>query len=625
MILHFVAAHPVRTAAMAAALVSLWLLLVPCSVHAAGLPDDGTQVQLPMVMADPPSVSPTITSLPPSTGVIGKPYSYTVAANGYPKPTLTLAHCPDGMTMDDNGQIQWTPAAAGTFGVIVLAVNGIIPDAEQIFEIEVSPEPTAPAIASTPVLGARVDVAYTYAVEATGFPRPSISLDTAPDDMIVDGGGVIQWTPVAEGAYDVTVRAANGVTPDALQSFSIAVAAAPPSTPPAIVSLPIVHATVGELYVYKLQITGYPSPSFWFNVKPDGMTVSGDGLIQWTPNAAGDFDVVVRAGNGIPPHAAQSFTVHVVPQPVAPAITSTPALVVAMGDVYTYHVQASGYPTPALTLDIGPAGMAMDDIGLVQWTPSAAGSCSVSVRASNGVFPDAEQTFAIEVTPPPSAPTITSAPPLSGAAREAYVYQVQANGYPAPGFWFETKPPGMTISSEGLIEWTPGIAGKYDVTLRAGNDILPHAAQSFTIDVALPERVWDPRLDERFASLVEADVPSGQLYWRLIEAQWLNTAESAGCHHIFMDVLDEVGARKVGVPLLISWTTGSWTVSSQEKRSEPYAADYGMYAVAPAYDAQPNAALPADRVEGMGLGEIDDPHHSHHTSYLLTWQLTVMP
>ena len=84
--------------------------------------------------------------------VIGKPYSYTVAAYGYPKPTLTLAHCPDGMTMDDNGQIQWTPAAAGTFGVIVLAVNGIIPDAEQIFEIEVSPEPTAAAIASTPVL-----------------------------------------------------------------------------------------------------------------------------------------------------------------------------------------------------------------------------------------------------------------------------------------------------------------------------------------------------------------------------------------------------------------------------------------------------------------------------------------
>ncbi len=626
MILHFIAAHPVRTAAMTAALLAIWLLLTPSGTHAAGLLDDGTQVHLPMVMTSPPLVSPAITSLPPSTGVIGELYSYTVATNGYPTPALSLASGPAGMTMDGNGRIEWTPTTAGTFGVIILAVNGIIPDAEQFFEIEVAPGPSAPAIISTPALSASADLAYTYAVQTTGFPPPAISLDSAPDGMVVDGDGVIRWTPSAEGVYDVTVRAANEVSPDALQSFSIAVAAAPLSTPPAIISTPIVDATVDELYAYQLQITGYPPSNFWFNVKPDGMTVSGNGLIQWTPNAAGDFDVTVRAGNGIMPNAAQSFIIHVEPQTVAPAITSAPTAFVAVGDVYAYQVQASGYPTPVLTLDIGPAGMVMDGNGLVQWTPTAAGSYAVSVHAGNGVFPDAEQSFAIEVTPPPSAPTITSTPVLNGTAGEAYVYQAQATGYPAPTFWCETKPPGMTVSSDGLIQWTPGAAGKYYVTLRASNGILPHASQSFTVDVALPERIWDPRLDQRFASLVEADVPSGQMYWRLIEAQWLDIAQSDGSHHIFVDTLDLDGVRKVGVRLRISWADGSYDVWSEAKSGEPYAANYPMGAeLAPSYNAEPYGALAADRVEGMGLGTIEDPWHTHHTSYELTWQLTVMP
>ncbi len=37
--------------------------------------------------------------------------------------------------------------------------------------------------------------------------------------------GLIQWTPASAGNFNVTVKAANGVSPDATQSFIIAVAA----------------------------------------------------------------------------------------------------------------------------------------------------------------------------------------------------------------------------------------------------------------------------------------------------------------------------------------------------------------------------------------------------------------
>ena len=95
------------------------------------------------------------------------------------------------MAIDASGTVQWTPDASGTFGVILRASNGVIPDAEQFFEIEVAPEPAAPVITSSPIVSAAVDVEYRYQVEATGYPSPDLSLDDAPDGMSIDEAGLI--------------------------------------------------------------------------------------------------------------------------------------------------------------------------------------------------------------------------------------------------------------------------------------------------------------------------------------------------------------------------------------------------------------------------------------------------
>ena len=93
-----------------------------------------------------------------------------------------------------------------------------------------------------------------------------------------------------------------------------------------------------------------------------------------------------------------------------------------------------------------------------------------------------------------------------------------------------------------------------------------------------------------------------------------------------MDVLDESGVRKPGVPLRITWTGGSDVRTSEEKPGEVYATDFDMYAVAPAYNAWPDDGLPVDKVYGMGLGEYRrSVATAIHTSYLLIWQKTVMP
>lgn len=133
--------------------------------------------------------------------------------------------------------------------------------------------------------------------------------------------------------------------------------------------------------------------------------------------------------------------------------------------------------------------------------------------------------------------------------------------------------------------------------------------------------IWDSRLTQRGAALVKALPPAGEWYWRLIIGEWQDVRESAGKHHIFMDLLDEYGNRFIGGKIEITWNGGRTTVMSETKPGEPYGANYPMHNLAPAFSAQPLGG-DADRVTGMGLGSIEDPYHAIHTSYGLVWQWT---
>lgn len=134
---------------------------------------------------------------------------------------------------------------------------------------------------------------------------------------------------------------------------------------------------------------------------------------------------------------------------------------------------------------------------------------------------------------------------------------------------------------------------------------------------------WDPQLTERGAVLIGATITTGQGYWKLVKAEWLDEKEAGGRHHILIDMLDSAGKRVVNVPITIAWKDGATKIFSELKPGEIYAANYAMFDVAPSYAAQPATDAPADRVEGMGLGSLDLPTWKIHTSYALVWQWTI--
>lgn len=82
--------------------------------------------------------------------------------------------------------------------------------------------------------------------------------------------------------------------------------------PPKIHSNPITQVTLGQTYTYPVIASGTPLLSYDLIASPETMTIHPtSGVITWTPDAAGSFNVSVQVSNGVSPAATQSFTLQV--------------------------------------------------------------------------------------------------------------------------------------------------------------------------------------------------------------------------------------------------------------------------------------------------------------------------
>ncbi|HEX6152994.1 MAG TPA: Ig domain-containing protein [Solirubrobacterales bacterium] len=148
--------------------------------------------------------------------------------------------------------------------------------------------------------------------------------------------------------------------------------------------------------------------------------------------------------------------------PVAPSITSAATATFKAGEAGGFTVAATGLPAPALSVaGVLPSGVSLVDNGdgtaSLSGTPAPGddGSYPITIKASNGTAPDAEQGFVLTVQAPPPIPahkltvgllgegagTVTttgraiSCPPACSQSFPAGT-QVQLNADPAPGSTF---------------------------------------------------------------------------------------------------------------------------------------------------------------------------------------------
>ena len=204
----------------------------------------------------------------------------------------------------------------------------------------------------------------------------------------------------------------------------------------------------------------------------------------------GNLSVVVAPAPAAGPDAAPTFT------------SAASATFTAGAAGPDFAVTADGQPAPTFVADgVLPEGLTLSSLGVLSGTPAIGsnGVYHLTFTASNGIPPEAEQSFVLTVLPAasvPSAPVITSAASAGADEGEAgFSFQVTTTGaLPLSLAEAGVLPVGVTFVDHGsgtaTISGAPaaGTAGTYPLVITAHNATAPDATQPFTLTISVPVR-----------------------------------------------------------------------------------------------------------------------------------------
>jgi len=175
--------------------------------------------------------APAIISAAGTSFNVGAAGSFQVTTTGVPTPSISVSGVlPSGVTFTDNGDgtgtLSGTPAAgtSGTYPLTITAANGVGTPAVQNFSLVVQAPPAFTSASSTTFT---VGTASSFTVTASGAPAPTLSMTgTLPTGVtFTPATGALGGTPTQTGTFSgIQFTAANGVPPDATQSFTLTVA-----------------------------------------------------------------------------------------------------------------------------------------------------------------------------------------------------------------------------------------------------------------------------------------------------------------------------------------------------------------------------------------------------------------
>jgi RHS repeat-associated protein len=471
------------------------------------------------VVVSAPNHAPEFVSGPPADALVGRAYRHQAFAID-PDPGDTVSYslvgAPTGMQIGaQTGVLVWTPTVDGDFAFTIVATDnhGAATDQPVTLHVVVPQPPDhPPQITSTPPGTLVLSQLYTYPVIAEDPDNDPLTYTLkpgAPGGMQIGAqSGILTWTPTAYGPGTFTIHVDDGRGGWAEQTVQFDLEPPPPvNHPPQITSQPSAPGAPGSAYTYQVTATDPDAgDTITYSLQPgfpSGMTINPQsGALGWMVGPAGDYPVTVRAADSHGAWAEQSFVLGVTRPNRAPRITSTPVTVAPSNQTYTYQVTATDPDATdevRFTLRPGaPSGMGIDYVtGLLSWPASPSlpvGSYPITVRADDGHGAWAEQQFTLAVyngTPPPTnhPPKITSDPPPQVAIGQQYTYQVTASDPDAGDtvtFSLDASPippAGMTITSAGLLTWTPSAGGTFEAVVRASDGHGGYATQQLTFNI----------------------------------------------------------------------------------------------------------------------------------------------
>jgi len=202
-----------------------------------------------------------------------------------------------------------------------------------------------------------------------------------------------------------------------------------------------------------------------------GLSLSANGVLSGTPDVPGTwiFTVVLKDGTNA------TATLDVTMEVSAPIITfgpPPPSQLPAFHE-FTHPFNATGGKAPytftKLWIGTVPSGIGFGSDGVLQGIPHDTGTFTIKVFVEDAQhFDGQEQTFTFEVVPPNIV--VSPTPPSPIYTGQAFSHTFTANiDFGTLTFAVQALPlpPGLSLSSAGVVSGTPTTAGSYPITIRA--------------------------------------------------------------------------------------------------------------------------------------------------------------
>ena len=310
---------------------------------------------------------------------------------------------------------------------------------------------------------------------------------------------------------------------------------------------------VGSPYKVTLAAVGGTTPYKWSvssGSLPSGLTLSSGGVISGTPTVSGTSTFSVSVTDSASKAQKQTVTYSIVVTPVqsAPAALSISATALPSGQVgssYAASLNVSG-GTPGYTWSLAsgrlPAGLALSSAGVISGTPTASGTSTFTVGVKDSGSPAQTQsaTESITVSAASSKLTITSTSLSAGNSGSSYSATLSANGG-TPGYTWSVAsgslPPGLTLSSAGVISGAPRASGTWTFTVTVKDSGSP--VQTASVQESIGVSAAPATLTVTSTSL------SAATDWKLVQRDAERERRNAGLH-----VVDCVGKPACGADVI---------------------------------------------------------------------------
>ncbi|MBX7132759.1 MAG: tandem-95 repeat protein [Fimbriimonadaceae bacterium] len=448
----------------------------------------------------------------------------------------------------DSGLVKVTDTGAASGFTSLATKTSASKTAFRGVDFSILPSNSAPTL--TVPANATINEGDNYAANATATDPDSgqtltFSKVSGPAALTVSSGGAIAWTPGESdggGVYTVTIKVEDNGSPVASDTESYTITVNEANQNPVLDNPGTQSASEGS--AFSVQLTGsdadLPAQSLTYGLVsgPSGLSVSGSGLVTWTPGESdgGTSPSVTVSLSDSQATVQQTFTINVAETNENPVLADPTDHSVDEGVLDTVTLSATDADLPAQTLTYslvsGPGAVVGNQWS---WTPGESDggtTATIVVKVEDNFSPVGShtQSFQVTVNETNQPPVLTD--PADHSVNEGVLDSVTLSATDAdlPGqtlTYALVSGPGAVVGNQW--SWTPGEVNggnTYTVTVSVtdGTDTVQQSFdvtvnevnQAPVLDDPADHSVNEHVLDSVTLSATDADLPGQTLTYALV-------------------------------------------------------------------------------------------------------------